>query len=203
MTASQLIESKRWKEGAEFLKDDEPTWPERLPNNKVLDGTEECIQKVDQFAKNCQIAAEVRKKDVLLGPDEYEKAEVWCLKNMQEKAFPGGEKDKSLIKLNPKKDEAGVFRVNGRLKFANDLPYNARYPILLAKDHPTTKLIIVDAHEKLGHGTGVEHLLTELRSRYWIIKGRRAVRNVIERCQECLRKFNAKPDSQRWLLWHK
>ena len=30
------------------------------------------------------------------------------------------------------------------------------------KDHATTRLIITDAHEKLGHGTGVEHLLCEL-----------------------------------------
>ena len=29
-----------------------------------------------------------------------------------------------------------------------------------------TKLIITHTHERRGHGTGVEHLLTELRSKY-------------------------------------
>ena len=43
-----------------------------------------------------------------------------------------------------------------------------------------TRLIIENRHEKIGHNSGVEHRLTETRSRFWIIKGRRAVRTVVE-----------------------
>jgi hypothetical protein len=57
-----------------------------------------------------------------------------------------------------------------------------RHPILLPKDHTVTRLIIKSAHENLGHGSGIEHVLTELRARFWIIKGRRTVRNTIEKC---------------------
>ena len=45
----------------------------------------------------------------------------------------------------------------------------------------------------MGHGSGVEHVLTELRCRFWVIRGRAAVREVINHCQMCRRRFNAKP----------
>ena len=93
------------------------------------------------------------------------------------------------------RDEDGLLRADGRLRFADELPFDTRHPVLLPKDHPVTKLIIVDAHKKSGHGTGVEHLLTELRSRYWVLKGR-AVRNVVKTCPECRRRFTAKQAGQ-------
>ena len=94
--------------------------------------------------------------------------------------------------MNPKSDDDGLLRMDGRLCFADELPYDTRHPILLPKDHPVTRLGIADAHEKLGHGAGVEQVLTELRSRFWIVKGRRMVRNVTEACAECRRRFTMK-----------
>ncbi|KAL9987137.1 hypothetical protein ACROYT_G001393 [Oculina patagonica] len=75
--------------------------------------------------------------------------------------------------------------MDGCLRFADHLPYDTRHPILLPMDHAVTRLVIVDAHERLGHGTGVEHVLTELRSRFWIVKRRRMVRSFTEACTEC------------------
>ena len=86
--------------------------------------------------------------------------------------------------------------MNGRLQFANDLPYDAKHSILFTKDHAMTRLVINDVHKKLGHGTGVEHFLNELRAHYWIVKGRRAVKSAIETSQECRGKFNSKPAGQ-------
>ena len=76
------------------------------------------------------------------------------------------------------------------------VPYGVRHPILLPKDHTVTRLIIISAHVNLGHGSGVEHVLTELRARFWIIKGRRTVRNTIEKCPGCRRRFTGKPTTQ-------
>ena len=70
------------------------------------------------------------------------------------------------------------------------------HPILLPKDHPVTRLVIVDAHERLGHGAGVEQVLTELRSRFWIVKGRRMVRSVTAACAECRRRLTMKTGNQ-------
>lgn len=59
-----------------------------------------------------------------------------------------------------------------------------------------TRLLVIDVHEKLGHGSGVQHVLTELRSRFWIIKGRRVVLNIVNACTECRRRFTTKIGSQ-------
>jgi len=57
--------------------------------------------------------------------------------------------------------------VGGRLQNAN-LDYDTRHPILLPKDHPVTKAIIVYYHENYLHG-GSQALLAALRQRYWPI----------------------------------
>ena len=134
----------------------------------------------------------LRRKDRILLPTEICEAETFWIKQAQAQAFPSGENEGSLTQLNPKSDGDGLLRMDGRLRFADELPYDTRHPILLPKDHPVTRLVIADAHERLGHGAGVEQVLTELRSRFWIVKGRRMVRNVTEACAECRRRFTMK-----------
>ena len=97
------------------------------------------------------------------------------IRRAQFEAFPQGEKEKALLQLNPQTDKYGILRVNGRLKYADDLPYDARHPILMPRHHPKTKLLIRSENKKLGYDTGVEHFLCELRTRFWVPKGRRAV----------------------------
>ena len=64
--------------------------------------------------------------------------------------------------------------MDGRLRLADELSYDTRHPILLPKEHAVTRLIIMDVHEELEHGSGVEQVLKLLRSRFWIVKGRGA-----------------------------
>lgn len=151
---------------------------------------------VQRFLTNCRLPMNLRRKDRILLPTEISKAETFWIKQAQAQAqaqaFPGGENEGSLTQLNPKSDGDRLLRMDGRLRFADELPYDTRHPILLPKDHPVTKLVIADAHERLGHGAGVEQVLTELRSRFWIVKGRRMVRNVTEACAECRHRFTMK-----------
>lgn len=151
---------------------------------------------VQRFLANCRSPKEQREKSRVLKPVEAEKAETFWLEQVQTEAFPNGVTEKSLISLHPKRDDKGLLRADGRLRYAEELPYDVRHPILLPKDHDVTRLIITNTHEELGHGSGVEHALTELRSRYWIIKGRQAVRNVIFKCPGCRRRFTGKPAGQ-------
>ena len=132
----------------------------------------------------------LQRKDRIFLPTEISEAETFWIKQAQ--AFPGGENKGSLIQLNPKTDGDGLIRMDGHLRFADELPYDTRHPILLLKDHPVTRLVIADAHERLDHGAGVEQVPTELRSRFWIVKGRCMVRNVTEACAECRRRFTMK-----------
>jgi hypothetical protein len=80
-------------------------------------------------------------------------------------------------------DELGLLRCRGRLKNA-DIPYTVRYPLLIPKKHSLTLLLVRQAHEKVFHN-GVKETLTQLRAKYWIIKGRSLVRSVIRRCVLC------------------
>ena len=89
------------------------------------------------------------------------------------------------LQLNLFLDEGGLWRCGGRLGNA-DLPYSTRYLILLPRDHPVTPLIVSDAHRRVLHN-GLRDTLTEVRTRFWIVKGRSLVRRIIHRCITCRR----------------
>ena len=151
---------------------------------------------VERFLTNCRLPMNLRRKDRILLPTQISEAETFWIKKVQVQAFPGGENEGSLTQLNPKSDGDGLLRMDGRLRFADELPYDTRHPILLPTDHPVIRLVIVDAHKRLGHEAGVEQVLTELRSRFWIVKGRRMVRSVTAACAECRRRLTMKTGNQ-------
>ena len=72
-----------------------------------------------------------------------------------------------------------------------DIPENTRHPVLLYGKHYLTLLIVQECHERVFHG-GVKDTLTEIRARYWIIKGRSLVRKCLQQCKLCKR-FHSKP----------
>lgn len=86
-------------------------------------------------------------------------------------------------------DDKGVLRCGGRLSNAT-LPYATRHPVLLSRDHYLTSLLVRQAHQQVMHN-GVKETLTELRTRYWLIKGRSLVRKIIHKCVIC-RRFEGK-----------
>ena len=127
---------------------------------------------------------------------EISDAELFWIKRVQAETFPKGIREGSLARLSPMTGGEGVIRIDGRLRHADELPYNTRCPILLPKDHHFTQLVVLHAHKTLGHGTSTEHTLTQLRSKFWIPQGRRVVRSVVEGCPECRRRFTTKIASQ-------
>ena len=80
----------------------------------------------------------------------------------------------------------GLLRLRGR--FANsNLQYQEQHPIILRnKDSHFTRLIILDEHEKTMHH-GVETTLARIRFKYWIVKGRKSVKEVLRKCVLCTR----------------
>ena len=81
------------------------------------------------------------------------------------------------------KDDKGILRCGGRLKNA-PIPFNARFPIFLPRSSHFTNLVINECHLK-GLHNGVRETLTELRSCFWVVKGRQAVKTVIGKCSVC------------------
>ena len=73
----------------------------------------------------------------------------------------------------------------------SDLPLEAKFLIVLPKDHRLTELIIFECHKNARH-MKTAATLTEFRSRFWVSKGRQYVKKVLKQCLIC-RKFNGKP----------
>ena len=92
-------------------------------------------------------------------------------------------------------DYNGILRCKGRLS-NSDLGLEGTQPILLPRNHRLTTLIIEDCHRKAYHN-GLRATLAELRSRYWVPRGRQTVKKVIRDCLVCKRvqgkSFGAQP----------
>ena len=56
--------------------------------------------------------------------------------------------------------------------------------MILLHDHPVTNLLIQLHHEKEGH-LGINHVLADLNKTFWIVKGRSAVKKVLDSCLTC------------------
>ena len=87
-------------------------------------------------------------------------------------------------------DKAGVLHCKGQIENST-LPYSAKFPVLLPRKHHFTNLVILDCHESVKHN-GVRESLAEVRSNYWIIKGRQTVKNLLSKCIVC-KKLQSKP----------
>ena len=152
---------------------------------------------IKRFIANCKIRGKSgRNYERTLSSAEISDAETFWIKHTQTETFPEGINEKFLVQLNPTIDDNDLLRINGRLRLSEDIPYDTKYPILLPKNHHLTRLVVLDAHETLGHGSGIEHTLTQLRGRFWIVKGRRVVRNIIKSCPECRRRFSMQTAGQ-------
>lgn len=80
-------------------------------------------------------------------------------------------------KFGLRADGEGLVRCKGRLEYS-DLECETREPIILPKKHHLTFLEIKQRHVKVLH-SGVRSTLAELRSRFWVPKGRQVVKRVL------------------------
>lgn len=81
--------------------------------------------------------------------------------------------------------EDGVVKCKGRVNNA-DLPGSSRNPILLPAKHDFARLIIKNAHKSVKH-CGIRDTLTTIRERFWILKGREVVKQIIKKSVICLK----------------
>ena len=90
------------------------------------------------------------------------------------------------------KDKKGIFRCGGRLDNA-ELTEMQKHPIMLDSKHQVTRLIVEQSHKRVSHN-GIKETLTELRSSFWIVRGRQFVRKVLHGRRLC-RRHEGKPFS--------
>ena len=91
-----------------------------------------------------------------------------------EREIPGVSK---LLPLRPVRDEEGVLKCDGRLRYAECLP---------RKTHCVRRLIVKHAHEQ--DHVGTNQVLAQLSVQYWIISARQAIREWERESMQCRKK---------------
>ena len=91
------------------------------------------------------------------------------------------EKDKANLRIFVDKDR--VMQCRGRIE-NSDLPYDSKFPIYIPRRSRLAELIVLQAHDAVFHQK-VRSTLTEIRTTYWIPRGRQLVKNVLIKCRLC------------------
>ena len=134
-------------------------------------------------ASNCEVT-----------PSELNTAELYWIQSVQAKAFapemshlmhPSQPRPIRVSQFNLFLSEDRLLKCKGRIGNAN-VPDEAKNPTLLPSRHPFVDLLIFHVHVQIKH-SGISDTLSTLRGRYWILKGRQAVKRVLHSCVVCSR----------------
>ena len=138
---------------------------------------------VKRFVDNLRLKREGQ--DVVLEPlsaVEIQKSEIRWIKDSQIDLQRSAGFDKARENLDIREINE-VLICHGRLE-NSDLDLGAKYPMVLPRDNKLTELIVWDCHQRVHH-CKVRSTLAELRSRFWVIKGRQYVKKVLKGCFIC------------------
>lgn len=115
---------------------------------------------------------------------EIYETEVRLLKCLQNEMFlPKNDPKISAIKVFKHTD--GLLRLKTRITERSD-DFSFLCPILLDSKHKVVELLIRETHENMSHA-GVQSVMCQLREKYWILRMRKTVREIISKCVICKR----------------
>lgn len=221
---ADLTAPNRWSHGPPFLSQTADTWP-KLPiefpacSEAELRKTAFCghasvsptLPDPTQYATLDELIAATHRTlhgaaDTPITAAEQLETKTMLLRSAQTDSFPEEAKalqighpvrsDSRLSVLSPEYDSlTGLIRVGGRLRRAADLDPDSIHPIVLAAEHPLTKLIIKTYDDQLLH-PGAERLFAEIRRTYWILRGRQAIKKHQHQCVDC-RRWRASPSTPK------
>ncbi|XP_070144891.1 uncharacterized protein [Drosophila kikkawai] len=195
------------EEGTERVPD--ASDDEEMPSEFALVATNEFVipfQRFSSFSRLVRTTAWVlrfarwcrRQRSELeeygLTAKECEAAENLLVRQAQLESFPDemrsakhGKEVASSSKIRglaPYMDEHGVLRVHGRVDAALCMPYSARRPVILSHRHSLTEMIVRHFHAQMKH-QNVDATIAQIRTRFWVTKMRRMLKEVISSCYEC------------------
>ena len=133
-----------------------------------------------------------------LTPEHLREAERAIMVHVQQKAFPQEIADlrtkgrvshsSRLARLSPELRN-GLIVSTGRLRNAN-LPRVTVAPVVLPNDHHVVEVLTRHLHLETAHA-GRDHVLAELRQRYWVVGATTLVKKILGRCVTCRRRESA------------
>ncbi len=200
----------RWYNGPKFLSQTPDRWPEMQPlattnHDKELRKSTFCgltaifpnTPDPQQYSTLTDLLKAYIQHDNSPTADDYKEAELAALRQVQTDCFAEEllilrsnkplPKNSRLLCLAPEFDNLSeLIRVGGRLRQYSDSEEDAIHPIVLDPHHPITGLIIKDYDHRLHH-PGPERVFAELRRKYWVLRGRAAVKSHQRQCTECQR----------------
>ncbi|GFX73914.1 uncharacterized protein TNCV_397251 [Trichonephila clavipes] len=136
------------------------------------------ILRFQPKAKDLRKCAELKNEELL-------NAQKITFRLMQKECYSNEETRKSLKGLLIFEDEEGILRLKSRL-INEEESKDFISPIILPSKHLAVRRFIAQEHLVNKHA-GTLTLLTILRERFWIVKGKRIVRSVIKECLTCKR----------------
>ncbi|XP_062713668.1 uncharacterized protein LOC134290526 [Aedes albopictus] len=161
------------------------------------------VAYVQRFPSNCRL--KIQKKPIIDGPlssDEMCSAESYLFRQTQletysdEIALLQRSQDNPLLSKTPLPktspfhqkspwlDQNGVLRMRGRIANCDYATDEAKNPVILPRDHPTTNLIIAHYHRKYHHQNH-ETVINEIRQKYSVPRLRTTYAKVRNDCQRC------------------
>jgi hypothetical protein len=132
-----------------------------------------------------------------LRAEELREAEKLWVQSIQNDSFAeelsclkSGQSNKLVKQLRLFLDRDRIIRCEGRISNSN-LSDSAKSPILMPTKHRFTEFIIRECHEMVCHD-GIRETLNGVRKRFWVPRGREAVKRIVRRCITC-KKIEGEP----------
>eukprot|EP00731_Ephydatia_muelleri_P005954 Em0003g202a len=189
-TELKVKDSRRCQESHSMLVSDHKDPMIRCENFSSLKRLLKVTAIVYKFIQVLKMRRRGTEASVRLEAKDIIDAELYWIRIAQEMLLQDEKFTMWKTQLGLYLDDLGLWRCKGRLSNA-ELPMDAKHPILLPSKHHITILVAQDCHKHVMHG-GIKETLAELRGRFWIIKGRSFLRNLLHQCTICAR-INARP----------
>ncbi|XP_055589908.1 uncharacterized protein LOC129742089 [Uranotaenia lowii] len=144
-------------------------------------------------------AKKLTNPNIIFGRDEYLAAERLIFRTVQKETYPEEirvlvqsspkddrtlKRNSPLAKLSPFLDEHGIMRMETRISAAAFLSYETRNPIILPRDHRSTKLLVLWYHAKYFHQNN-DTVINEVRQKFHVPRLRSLLRQVQKECMHC------------------
>ncbi|XP_062703860.1 uncharacterized protein LOC134286283 [Aedes albopictus] len=151
------------------------------------------VAYIYRFLDNCRQKDGTRRRTGFLTVIELRSATQKIISLAQLEGFAdefrmlrSGQTAKSkLLALDPFIDREGMLRVGGRLKHAN-ISFGKKHQLLLPRSHHVTKILIAALHKDHLH-IGQQGLLAIVRQRYWPVRAKCTIRQIVKKCVRCFR----------------